>query len=64
MSRRDKYKQIISNVKSHKETVSGSVSDTIGGELSVTAEAEYYRAYTHELVAKGKAYAKQFRIVC
>jgi len=53
MNRRDKYKQEISNSKGHKESVSGSVSDIVGGELAVTLEAEYHREYTRELTARG-----------
>lgn len=52
-NRRDTYKQEISSLVSHKESVNFSVSDLVGKVLTLSAEAEYAREKSRMMIAKG-----------
>ena len=52
-TRRDTYKQDISSLVSHKESVTFSVSDLVGKVLTLSAEAEYAREKSREMIANG-----------
>lgn len=47
------YREIISSMASHKTSVNLSVSDLVGKVLTLSAEAEYSREASREMVVKG-----------